>query len=167
MIVTANEFNNAMDVTFDEGIYCTSFESPVGQSFDHFIAMLTAEPGQSPTANSPAFVTVIDNKSGMVSPDETLGKKGLNYAQFYRFQTLVEKLRNLSETGEIKLSRISRALVEGRYRFVYLTTYVELAFNSFKHPNLVVSDAKSSKDFYGMVWPLVQSLRSASSNKYK
>jgi hypothetical protein len=171
MNVTAVEFNNAVDVSFNNDRYCVSFESPVGQGFDHFIAMLTAEPGESPTSNSPAFVTVIDNKSGMVKQKRYTSNKlkKLNCSQFERFQTLVEALRNLSDSGEITLSRISRALVEGRYQFVYLTTYPNVSPDVkdprmyMENPNLVICDAEMSKSFYGMTWPLVQSLRSASS----
>jgi len=169
---TAVEFNNAVDVSFSNDRYCVSIESPVGQGFDHFIAMLTAEPGESPTADSPAFVTVIDNKSGMVKQKRYTSNKlkKLNCSQFERFQTLVEALRNLSDSGEITLSRISRALVEGRYQFVYLTTYPNVSPKGpsdpgkyLNNPNLVICDAEMSKSFYGMTWPLVQSLRSASS----
>ena len=106
----------------------------------------------------------------MVSNIGSSDVKSLDCSQFKRFQLFVEALRNLSSTGEITLSRISRALVEGRYRFVYLTTYVDVEPENpdpdtylENDPNLVICDAGMSERFYGMTWPLVQSLRSASS----
>lgn len=158
----AHKFNSALDLDFDDERFCFSFESPAGQGFDHFVAMLTAVSSKSPTKDSQVFVTVIDNKSAMVKPDKKSKGKKLNYSQFERFLELVEELRKLNQEGELELSSISRALVEGRYRFVYLTTYPNL-FNYLKHPNLLISDEESSKSFYGMSWPLVRSLRSASS----
>jgi hypothetical protein len=154
-----NEFNRAtLEV---DSHRCAYFESPVGQSFDHFIAMSVVEPGHSATRDSPVFVTVIDNKSGMVTPDDTSGQKTLDCSQFDRFQLMVEELKKLNGEENLELSRISRALVEGRYQFVYLTTYQKVKPTLTKHKketNLVICNAKMSKSFYGMTWPLVISI---------
>lgn len=143
------------------------FESPEGQGFDHFISLSIVEPGEIPKAGCPVFVTVIDNKSAAVvsSPVQATltATKKLDCSQFDRFLELVDKLKQLGKNTE--LSRISRALLEGRFSYVYLTTYPCVVPDGpnekkyLQHPNLVISNAESSQRFYGMCWPLVSSFQ--------
>lgn len=147
------------------------FESPEGQGFDHFISLSVVEPGKMVKVSYPVFITVINNKSVAVTLENKLNGistvKMLDCSQFDRFLAIIKELTHLGQQQE--LSRISQALVEGRFRFVYLTTYQQVvpggpnADMYMKHPNLVISDAVNSQRFFGMCWSMIQSFRSTSS----
>jgi hypothetical protein len=77
--------------------------------------------------------------------------------QFNYVEKFVEQLGAL-EKKQIELSSMSKALVKGNYRFIFLTTqpYVELQHNGEKveqkPDRLVVMTAKESKNFFGILW---------------
>ena len=105
---------------------------------------------------------------GRVDFNKQIQVNTLDCYQFARFLAFIKVLRSVvSEKEKVgkPVNRICDALLKGRYRFIYLTTSpvdntIPSKTKLIKHPNLVISSGKSSERFFGMIWPLVQSLRS-------
>ena len=131
------------------------FKTGKGQNFDLMIVFTVADSDE-------LFVVFIDERSGQreVCEDNNTntpeGKaKLLDVKQFNRF---VKRLKTLQERGDVKLSAISKALVEGRYRFVCMTTHAKVGPPE-DNEKMVVMNAEQSKNFFGVIWDWYQAAR--------
>ena len=75
-------------------------------------------------------------------------------------KSMVEKLKSMQQNG-MKLSSASTALVEGKYAFIYMTTYQQLSNNNGKKMYFMVYE--DVKKFLGISWRFYESVRAASS----
>jgi hypothetical protein len=153
----AKSFN--MKAKFPQFEKCVMFESKKGQGFDLLLAFMSG---------GRCHVLIFDAKSAEVIPsssNETVRPVTLKCDQYKHFLKLIEALKELSNTTE--LSSICKALVEGNYHFIYLTTYPDVKPDKntdlSKHPNLEITNKADTSEFFGMMWPVVKSFRSMSS----
>ena len=149
---------------------CLVFESSKGQAFDLFVVFRNAEANNGDHDYVPISVYIFDLQSSQVGirSGQKLSPSKVSCQQFERILTLIEALKELASfslsevndmKNEFKLSNICQALINGHYYFNFFTTYAKAEVREVEcagHPNLVVSGAESAKQYFGILWPLVQ-----------
>jgi hypothetical protein len=153
----ARQFNN---IQLENGTVLKVFRSNTNQNCDLMVVFKIV-------GSDELFIVFIDNKCKQVGvyPPNTQRRpvKKLKVKQFNYVERFIEELRTLQE--ETTLSPISKALVKGNYRFIFLTTHplIELEENGEKvqqKPNrLVVMTETASKNFFGILWAWYRTAR--------
>lgn len=140
------------------------YESREGQAFDQLISFLVAKDGQPRGENSQAYLVFLDEKSSAVRVIDRLdtAPRDLNCMQFERVLALQQELSALVEEEGLILNKESQALVDGRFKFVYITTYKNVHLTS-QHSNVLACNEAEAEVFFGIVWPFVRTCRSPSS----
>ena len=146
----AMEFNNLIKVS-DENP-CVIVESKPGQLFDTMLVSYV---------NGEAYVLIIDFKSNCQmradlneKSSPQLERIAIDTTQFDEWQSTVAEFSKLSqEHNTVKLSPASQALVDGRYKFVYMTTHplVEQPVNGSQ---VYVAEQIETEYFMSIFWNL-------------
>lgn len=147
------------------------YESKTNQGFDHLISFLLPGPTQSPEKKK-AFLVFLDEKSSAVRAHDESSQnaaaihspspKVLDCKQFERIKALASELRALRDENKIILSLESQALVDGDFKFIYVTTYADVTLES-EDSRVHVSNEADTKSFFGFMWPFLRASHSPSS----
>jgi hypothetical protein len=117
-------------------------ESIEGQNYDFmFAAMIDGE-------EKKAFVVFGDLKSADVSPTKRSSSKTLDFSQFEYVLKVAAHFKKLKKQ-KVKLSVAAKAMAEGNFVFVYITTYTNVSFGVEKYgkymKNLVIMNEVSTQ----------------------
>ncbi len=155
----ANKFNQ-IHLTEDRPF--AMFESVRNQNYDQLIVAKFAN-----SANEDdCFVIFIDEKSTDVfieNEEDSENTHKLDGWQFSQVQEVVNRLKIMQDEG-VTLSPASLAMVNGRYRFIYLTTHEKMKKTEYikqNKENLIVMERKEAETFFGFVFDFYQSARVA------
>lgn len=146
------------------------YESCERQGFDQLLSFLITEPGQPPSNQSKSFLVFLDEKSCAVRDDVDSDKnqnvsevrlRPVDSKQFRRIQSVATEMRRLHDDETMPLSAESQALVDGRFKFVYMMTHRLVE----KPPlgQMLVADESDMQKFFGIMWSFVRASRGPSS----
>jgi hypothetical protein len=153
----ARKFNN---LQLEDKPVVKVFKSTRKQNCDLMVVFRTV-------GSEELFIVFIDStckQEEVFSPNTKKTVKTLNVKQFNFVNNFIEALKTL-QNENIKLSPMSKALVKGNYRFIYLTTHSQIQLQENgekvqqKPDRLVVMTAQESGNFFSILWDWYRTAR--------
>jgi len=147
------------------------FKSINGQQWD---TMLMTYRRDGEGGEMKPFLIFIDFKSKhIVKESKQLTKTPVKLTQYQYLKKLVKLLVNETKSGDSDVRRPltlqSKALINGDFIYIYLTTHPTLKLKSFGNDykedlskgNLYITDEAEAKKFFGILFPFYQTARAA------
>ena len=142
---------------FNEHVFNSSneFEMHVSLPFQNYDLMMVLK-----LTNGTLFIVFMDATSADINTVESKGTKtkSVDLKQYNYVKKAVEALRNMASKGKA-LSAASQALVDGKYAFIYVTTYANLS--NIQHEKVYFMIEDEAKALLGVTWEFYECFRAS------